>query len=139
MDIFEKIKNGLISKRDAKNFLKRENTKYGFDFVKISAPRHNDQNFIAAYRSKDFLAQIFLEQHAIRISVNRTELNFHGTGWEDGITWDELQFIKRGCGFGKSTAVEIYPPDTEIINVANIRHIFIVKHAPDFMWKKNSK
>ncbi len=47
---------------------------------------------------------------------------------KDGITWDELQAIKDER-FPNHTAVEIYPPHDEIVNEANIRHLWIVPNG----------
>lgn len=49
----------------------------------------------------------------------------------DGLTWDELQAIKRDVGFGDWHGLEIYPPDQQVVNVANIRHIWI---SPEPLW-----
>lgn len=56
--------------------------------------------------------------------------------WIDGITWDELMEIKRQCGFGDRLAVEIYPPDEHIVNVANMRHLFICNEINVPWWRK---
>lgn len=84
--------------------------------------------------SKEFLVQIFLEEPGvIRLSVNRTKTTAGGH-WKDGITWDELQQIKRECGFGDQLALEVYPEDDQIINDANMRHLFIPGERPAFAW-----
>lgn len=91
---------------------------------------------IRAFRSRDFLAQIFAEPNGnIRISVNRTDQNKDGT-WKDGISWDELQEIKRQIGYGDRLAVEIYPPDRDVVNVANMRHLWVLQNHADLPWWK---
>ena len=81
---------------------------------------------LAVWRSRDYLVQVCAENDCVRITVNRTELTGDGR-WKDGITWDELQRIKRECGFANRTAVEFYPPDEDIVNVSNMRHLFLVE------------
>lgn len=56
--------------------------------------------------------------------------------WADGISWDELMRIKSEVGYKDSWAVEVYPSDSHVINVANMRHLFLLKEKPDFAWEK---
>lgn len=86
-----------------------------------------------AYKNDEFLVQIFREcGKPLRITVNKIKRK--GNTWADGITWDELMHIKRMIGFRDKCAVEIYPPDNDIVNVANMRHLWIVD-MPDYAWK----
>lgn len=65
-----------------------------------SAPTTLTEVPLRVLRSKRFLVQIFAEDHgAMRMSIARTELDSEGR-WKDGITWDEMQTIKRECGYG---------------------------------------
>ena len=87
------------------------------------------------YKSSEFLVQIFnLDNKPTRLTVNKVKRK--GNGWADGITWDQLMQIKRLLGYADMCAVEIYPPDRDIVNVANMRHLWIVD-MPDFAWKKD--
>lgn len=47
-----------------------------------------------------------------------------------------LQHLRTEAGYADRCAVEIYPPDQDIVNVANMRHLWIVE-MPDFAWKKD--
>jgi len=88
----------------------------------------------AVWRSRDFLVQQF-EAPApalYRLSILRTSV--HGDRWADGITWDDLQRLKAEAGFADACAVELFPADTEVVNVANIRHLWILPAAPAFAW-----
>lgn len=86
------------------------------------------------WNSQEFLVQIFRpENQPIRLSISSTVMRSDG-GWRDGITWDEMQRVKADVGFASEWAVEIFPPDSEVINVANFRHLWIVP-APDFAWR----
>lgn len=49
----------------------------------------------------------------------------------DGITWDELQRAKCEAGFPEETAIEIYPPQSEVVYEANIRHLWVVPWGVD--------
>lgn len=87
------------------------------------------------WRSRTFLAQIFREPSGhLRVTVNRCELADQGA-WRADITWDELQKIKRDIGLGDHWAVEVYPPDAEIVNVGNMRHLWLLRDEPSFGWK----
>lgn len=91
---------------------------------------------VEAWRSQDFLVQVFVECDGIeRLSVCRTSHN--GQRWEDEITWDELQRLKAECGRGNRYAVEVYPADSDVVNVANMRHLWVLLSAPPFAWKKD--
>ena len=93
---------------------------------------------LAVWRSKYFLVQVKLENGVTRLSVNRTELDSTGN-WRDGITWDELQEIKDLCGFANREAVEVYPAAQDLVNVANIRHLWILEQPLPFIWRNATK
>ena len=124
--------------------LKKENAKWGAALVEVPlhswpAQRPLPGNYRrSVWRSRDFIVQVFEEyQGAVRITVNRTELAELGTS-RDGISWDDLQRIKRECGFGEEVAMELYPPDASVVNVGAMRHLFVVPKAPAFMWRDRS-
>lgn len=88
-------------------------------------------------RSRDFLIQVFAEPNdVIRLSVQRCAFDRKTGRWKDGISWDDLQHLKKLAGYGDRAAVELYPPDSEMVNVANLRHLWILPEAPEFMWRR---
>lgn len=92
----------------------------------------------AVMRSKTFLVQIFNERTGlVRMSINRTSINNQGE-YLDGIVWDELQELKRQAGFSDCDAVEVFPPNKDLVNVANIRHLWIFTGPSplEFIWRK---
>ncbi len=95
----------------------------------------------AVWRSCHFLVQVVWEKDSAcrRLTVNRTALNAAGSGWEENITWDELMEIKRQTGHSNTWAVEVYPSDTQIVNVANMRHLFLLDEAPAQAWKRQRR
>lgn len=97
-------------------------------------PQDPDPNRLEVWISRDFLVQIFddAKSEARRITINRTTIDNQGR-WRDGITWDELQRIKADVGFGDVWAVEVFPPQDKVVNVANMRHLWIVP-KPQFAW-----
>ena len=94
---------------------------------------------IEVMRSRQFLVQILREEHDIlRLSVNRTEWNERQQRWREDISWDDLQRLKREAGYGDRWAVEVYPADDDIVNVANMRHLWLMPSPPAFAWRRAS-
>lgn len=87
-----------------------------------------------AWRSREFLVSVYYKENGVeRLSVNRTSHN--GESWEEGISWDDLQRLKSECGRGDRDAVEIYPADKDLVNVANMRHIFVLPEPFHLTWR----
>lgn len=117
-----------ISRRRA--LLRRQNKSFAVDkFVPLPQEQvasDGIKNRIAAFRSRDVLVQVFSEKEGIiRLSINRTDIKKNGQ-WEDGLTWDSLQYIKDALGFQECDAFEIYPRRDDIVDVANIRHLWVL-------------
>lgn len=88
-----------------------------------------------AWRSREFLVQLFdTFAGVLRLSINRTRVDPATMRWLDGITWDELQRLKREAGYGDYEAVEIFPPDANIVDVANIRNLWVLPERLPFSW-----
>lgn len=91
---------------------------------------------IEVWRSRNFLVQIFAQANgAERLTVCRTKVMGHT--WQDGISWDDLQKLKAECGRGKKWAVEIFPAEQEVVNVANMRHLWVLPDPPAFAWRRD--
>jgi hypothetical protein len=54
----------------------------------------------------------------------------------DGITWDELQAVKNWRLGHEVRAIEIFPPESEMVNQANVRHLWVI---PDDVALPNMK
>lgn len=122
-------------------YLRAENAKWPatlavVEDTLIDDPMGSSSVRVRTLRSKGFLVQVFLEPLAVvRLSINRTAIDRNGN-WIDGITWEEIQKLKREAGYAELEAVEVFPPDSEIVNVANIRHIWILPKPMPFSWRK---
>jgi hypothetical protein len=94
---------------------------------------------VQAWRSRKYLVQLWDEpseyQRMMRLSVCRVMQNANGR-WQDGLTWDELQAIKREVGYGDWYAIEIYPRDEDVVNVANFRHLWLLPVPLPIGWFK---
>lgn len=79
------------------------------------------------WKSSRYLASLWLEDHRPpRLSVRHI-----ADPCDESISWEELQRIKRECGFGDQAMVEIYPPESDVVNVANMRHLWLA----DIPWR----
>lgn len=129
----EKIRNKALNK-----YLKNENKKWPKFLQKVnkdSWPEAMPRGLIQVWRSRYFLVQVFVTENGYcRLSICRAALSNEGNRWRDNISWDEIQELKKQCGFSDKAAVEIYPSDKDIINVANMRHIWVMPQPPEFMW-----
>ena len=91
---------------------------------------------VRALRSRAHLVQVFAEADGVvRLSVQRTDIRPDGE-WADGISWDDLQRLKAEAGYGDREAVEVYPPDADVVNVAAIRHLWVLPEGErvPFSW-----
>ena len=78
---------------------------------------------VEVWLSRVYIAQVFLhpaEAGWRRLTVRRID------GREIRERWDELQAIKNEVVGEHTTAIEAYPDSREFVNVANMRHLFIV-------------
>lgn len=86
---------------------------------------------IEVWRSRRFVVQVYDERQRgglERISVQRTDRG-------DGIGWDALQEVKAEIGRGGVPAVEFYPPEGRVVNVANMRHLWTLPVMPEWAWR----
>ena len=85
-----------------------------------------DPKRIELWRDGNFLVQVFEEDNdVLRVSVNRVVAGKNAKRIA-GITWETLMSIKRQIGRGEKYAVEVLPRDRDIVNVANMRHFWIL-------------
>lgn len=87
------------------------------------------------FRSREFLVQVFAAPAPAecRLSINRVSLA--GNRWAEGITWIELQRLKAEAGFADRDAVEVFPAEADVVNVANMRHLWVMATPLEFAWR----
>lgn len=121
-----------------KRYIRRGNRSLSDDFVEVprsSWPAESDPLPAAVYRSKRFLVQAFNERDGIvRLSICRTALDASGE-WLARITWEELQAVKNGVGYAEHDAVEVYPRAQDVVNVSNMRHLWIMPEHLKYAWR----
>lgn len=81
-----------------------------------------------AWRSRAYAVQVYdINDEWERLSIHRCAFDSNFTRFLDGISWERLQELKAECGRGACEAVEIFPSDEDIVNVANLRHLWVRK------------
>lgn len=126
--------------KSLRKHIEEERKKYpqnSFTEIPIPEKIQKDKKVIKALRTRDYLVQITEDNGYTRLSVSCVQVKDTGD-WMDGITWDTLFWIKKELGFGDYEAVEVYPKDQDLVNVANIRHLFILKEPLPFIWRKKT-
>lgn len=92
---------------------------------------------IEVWRSCKYFVQLYKAPGKIdglkRLTISRAKLGIDGR-WEEDLTWDELQAIKGEVGFGDCYAVEIYPRDRDVVNDANMRHLWLLPKPLAIGW-----
>lgn len=94
----------------------------------------------SVWRSQEFFVQAYhVPGGVIRLSINRTHVDPATMRWLDRITWDDLQSLKEQAGYGDHEAVEVYPPGGAVVNVANVRHLWVFPAGirMPFSWGKD--
>jgi hypothetical protein len=91
------------------------------------------------WRNNRFLVQVFNEPRGIvRLSVADYSVlkGFKNSlpDFNDQINWSDLQRIKDQLGWGKRTAIELFPPKDCVVYECNMRHLWLLPYHFDFMW-----
>lgn len=131
----------IVTKRAMRRQLARDNAKQPERLVEVPPdlwPSAGPTGLIQVFRSRDFLVQVYASDkpdlYHCRLSVNRTKMTGHQ--WTDNISWDDLQRLKRECGYGDWDAVEVYPADEDVVAIAHIRHLWIFIGRIPLAWRK---
>jgi len=72
------------------------------------------------WKSAEYIVGLYAFQGIFRLTIQRADAG------ASPFSWDELMQIKRECGFGDHDCVEVYPRDCDIVNTANLRHLYIM-------------
>lgn len=132
----------ITTTRAQRRQLRKENSKQSMELQLI--PRllwpeigKNNESLLRVWRSREFLVQEYYEPSPalVRLSVLRADIDPASGRWVDGITWDDLQRIKNECGYSDHDALEAYPAAKDVVNVANLRHIWVMQSKVEFVWR----
>ncbi len=127
-------------RRAAAKYLAEQNKRWPAHLVHMPQdewPPGMSPKLLAVMRSRDYLVQIFDEQKPVlvRLTINRCAITPAG-GWQEDIPWVDLQRLKSEAGYGEFDAVEVFPNDIDVVNVASMRHIFVMAEPLSFAWRK---
>lgn len=85
------------------------------------------------WRSRCFLIQLYrvpLKEFPAyaRLSVQRVEAAAFRADRDKApaISWEELEALKNNLGFSDRMALELFPPGNQVVNVAPMRHLWLV-------------
>lgn len=93
---------------------------------------------LSVWRSRGFLVQIynappFGDVAVHRLSACRVTIQADGK-WDAEIGWEELQNLKLQAGYGGWYGVEIYPRGCDLVNIANMRHLWLMAEPLAIGW-----
>lgn len=138
MNRHERRKNQTLTER----YLKQSNRELQHEVLQLIPedrwPDTRPKGLLEVWRSSKYLVQVYATEfpQTIRLTVCRTQIDFDQGRWTDKIPWDDLQRLKRECGRGHLDALEVYPADKDIVNVSNMRHLWVMPHPVPFAWRR---
>lgn len=118
------------------NQMMRENAKRPLLLEPVPRERwpRTGNGLVEVWISRKYLVQVYEEADGmLRASINRTTMQDDGN-WKEDLTWDEMQDIKRQIGRADCYAVEVLPRDCDIVNVSNMRHMWILPAPLSIGW-----
>lgn len=140
MNILQQINRA--QRREANKSLLAESLRWPVALREVPAeewPENQPAGLSRVWRSRGFLVQEYTQSNGfVRLSFNRATVGAGGH-WEQDITWEELQRLKAECGYEDRWAVEIYPAAANVVNVANMRHLWLLDDAPAYAWNANAE
>ena len=97
-----------------------------------------DAEPLRAWSSRDYQAMLYIDRDSgmKRLAITRVQIDRYTGEYREGISWDALQQIKNETMGEDCWAVECYPPQRYVQNVANMRHLWILDNEPRFGWKQ---
>jgi hypothetical protein len=126
------------TRRAAAKYLREESAKWPEQLTEVPReqwPQRMHPGLVRVLRSRAYLVQVFHDAGVVaRLSVSRTALAPDG-GWEADIPWEDLQRLKAEAGYGKHDAVEVFPRAGDEVNVANMRHLWVLAEPLHFVWR----
>lgn len=115
----------------------RHMVEQAMDWLDDADEGDSDGRPLRCWRSRDYSAMLFRDRASglLRLAITRVQLDKYTLEYRDGISWDALQQIKNETMGTDVWAVECYPPQHLVQNVANMRHLWILEEPPAFGWK----
>lgn len=127
----------ITTTRAQRRQLERESAKWPSALKNIHRHEWPNQDGpqLRVLRSRDYLVQEFdgTGPVLVRLSINITATD--GARWKDGIQWEDLQRLKAEAGYPFHDAVEVFPSALDVVNVANMRHLWVMRDKLPFAWR----
>lgn len=125
-------------RREAARYIAKESAKLPAFLVIVPPdqwPSAGPPDLLEVWRSREYMVQVFRAPApcTARLSINKTAIA--GQRWAEGIGWEDLQRLKAECGFARFDAVEIFPREGDVVNVANMRHLWVMREPLSFAWR----
>ena len=127
----------ITTTREQRREMARESAKWPAALKEI--PRSEWPNLdgpqLRVLRSREYLVQEFggTGPVLVRLSINITSMD--GARWADGIPWEDLQRLKAEAGYALHDADEVFPSVMDVVNVANMRHLWVMRDKLPFAWR----
>lgn len=127
-----------LTPSDRRKFMRKydqERARWPLEMKAEQVPEDMAATVLGAWRSRSYAATAWVQTNPLvlcRLSVNRTAIDEKTGSWLNGISWDALFRIKNECGFRDFDAVEVFPAYDRLVNVANMRHLFIMAQQLPF-------
>lgn len=126
----------IVTTRQQRRILEKDNAKQPMSLQQVPSDQWppSKRPPQEVWRSRNYLVQIYSEPGGYeRMSISSTSLQ--GDRWSDGIAWDDLMGLKRQTGRGNRDALEVYPADRDVVNVSNMRHLWLPPVPVAFAWR----
>lgn len=129
-------------RRAQQRHINRVSKAFGDALVEIPASQWTEKaspGLVRVLRSKHVLVQEYApaagtgDMVVCRLSILLIDLD--GDRWTDGIGWDQLFKIKNDCGYSAFDAVEVHPRLCDLVDVAAIRHLWVLRGLLPFAWR----
>lgn len=127
----------ITTTREQRREMARESAKWPAALKEIPRSEWPDLDGpqLRVLRSREYLVQEFCGDGLVlvRLSINITSMD--GARWADGIPWEDLQRLKAEAGYALHDAVEVFPSAMDVVNVANMRHLWVMREKLPFAWR----
>jgi len=93
---------------------------------------------VQVWRSRDVVVQVYGPSGpgvVARLSICGTALD-DTLDYATTFSWESLQAIKDAVGYAAFDALEVFPRAADVVNVANMRHLWVVADPVPFAWRR---
>lgn len=105
--------------------------------LKLAQDHPEYRKYLVPIFRKVASSDLKVDQETIKTSIGTVKhLRIKGHG-QRNLSWEEMQEIKDREAGKEALAIEVFPPHNEIVNVHNVRHLWVIpKEALPFGLKE---